>query len=155
MNSKQPLNDTWLFWNAERIEEFPHASENDYTCATADGDDEKSEQGPSPAAMMEDLLLYVGGVSAALVGMGLVILIGSFVSAYSDLNGADASDRVVVLAQPYLSLQRSARSGKSAPPEAIVLEPARSRTASGVSGTQFAARDLAASRRVSKGFEGE
>ena len=96
MNGKQPLNDSWLFWNAERLEEFPHVSENDYTCATADTAAKACEQGPSPSAVLEDLLLYIGGASAALAGMGLVILIGSFVSAYSALNGADASHRAAV-----------------------------------------------------------
>ncbi len=131
MNSKQPLDDTWLFWNAERLEEFPHVSENDYTCATDDGDAEEGKQGPSPAAILAHLLLYVGGVSAALVGVGLVVLIGSFISAYSALNAADARERAAVPGQPYLSLQRSAPPGKTVPREAIVFVPSRPRTASG------------------------
>lgn len=124
MSSRQPLNDSWLFWNAERLEEFPHVSEDDCTCASAGSGAEEGDQGARRPAVLENLLLYVGGVSAALVGVGLVLLIGSFLSAYSALNDADASGQAALPARPHLSLRHSAPSAKVVLPEAIVSEPA-------------------------------
>ncbi len=129
MKYKQPLNDTWMFWNAERLDEYPHVSANELACATADDDQEDGEQESSRLAGLELFLLYVGGVSAAMVGMGLVVLIGSFISAYSALNGPAASEQATAPAHPSLSLQHPAPSAKASLPEAIVLEPARSGTA--------------------------
>jgi hypothetical protein len=135
MKSRQPLNDTWLFWNAERLEEFPHVPENDYAPATVDGDPEGGSRGSSPRAMFEALLLYVGGVSAAMVGVGLVIMIGSFISAYAALNGSDDSRYGDVSAPTHLSLQRPAPLAKSAPPEPTGFGAATTGTAPGEEGS--------------------
>lgn len=129
MNGKQPLNDAWMFWNAEHLDEYPQVSEVGHEQAAADEDPEHSGGASSRTAMLELLLLYVGGVSAAVAGMGLVILIGSFLSAYSALNAPVAAERATAPANPYLSLDRPAASAKAGLPEAIVLEPAVSGTA--------------------------
>lgn len=131
MNSRQPLNDSWLFWNAERLEEFPHVCEDDHACAPADGDADDGEGGSARLAMLEDLLLYVAGVSAAMTGVGLAVLIGSFISAYAALNSPDAADRAAVPAPPYQSLERSAPHAGLTVPEAIEIEPAKPGTAPG------------------------
>lgn len=131
MSSKQPMNDAWLFWDAERIEDFPHASDDGYPRTADERDDESDEQASSRRALVESLLLYVGGISAALAGVGLVILIGSFLSAYSALSGPLASQDAVAPMQPYLSLQRPAPEANAPRGESIVLEPARSDSAPG------------------------
>jgi len=148
MKSKQPLNDSWLFWNAERLEDFPHVSERDYACATVQGDAEEGEHDSSRPAMVEDLLLCVGGVSAAIMGVGLAALIGSFISAYSALNGSGESRHAAVPPRPYLSHQRAAPSAKSVPPKAIVLGPASAGTLPGGRQDRPAAPALPATRRV-------
>ncbi len=129
MSSKQPLNDTWLFWDAERIDDFPHASDDDYGRTANHRDNESDEQESSQLALVENLLLCVGGISAAMAGMGLVILIGSFLSAYSALNGPLAGEEAVAPTQPYLSLQRPAPEAQMPPPPSIVLEPSESESA--------------------------
>lgn len=131
MNGKQPLNDTWLFWNAERLEEFPHVCENDHACAPADGVADDGERESSVSSLLGELFLYVAGVSAAMMGIGLAVLIGSFISAYSALNSPDAAERAAVPAQPSPGLERSAPHAKLTSPEAIVIEPAKSGTAPG------------------------
>ncbi|MDH3317505.1 MAG: hypothetical protein OER43_17275 [Gammaproteobacteria bacterium] len=125
MNCKQPLDDTWLFWNPERVDEFPHAADDDHVGAPADCDDDE-ERGSAALDLLEDLLLYVAGVSAAMVGVGLAVLIGSFISAYSALNSPGAWERAAVPAQPFLSLERPKQSPDVSAPEAIVIEPATS-----------------------------
>ncbi|MDX1528985.1 MAG: hypothetical protein R3337_10190, partial [Gammaproteobacteria bacterium] len=76
--------------------------------------------------MLAELLLYVGGASAAMAGVGLVILIASFISAYSALSTPVAAERAGLPDQPYLSLERPARDAQTLPPQSIVLDPAGS-----------------------------
>lgn len=128
MNCKQPLDDTWLFWNPERLDEFPHVADDDHVGAPANCDDDE-ERRSATLDLLEDVLLYVAGVSAAMVGVGLAVLIGSFISAYSALNSPGPWERAAVPAQPYLSLERPAQSPEASAPEAIVIEPARAETA--------------------------
>ena len=127
MRSRQPLNDTWLFWNAERIEDFPHVPDDDYACVTRESEaaEEEDEQAHSRREILAELLLYVGGASAAMAGVALVILIASFLSAYSALS-APSAGRAGMPEQPYLSLQRPAPGAQRRPPRSIVLEPAGS-----------------------------
>ncbi len=129
MNCKQPLDDTWLFWNPERLDEFPHIADDDHVGAPADCDDD--ERGSAALDLLEDVLLYVAGVSAAMVGVGLAVLIGSFISAYSALNSPGPWERAAVPEQPYLSLEHPEESPEASAPEAIVIEPARAETAGG------------------------
>lgn len=129
MIGKQPLDDSWMFWNAEHLDEYPDISENEHEHVTADDEHENGNPGSDRLAMLEVVLLYVGGVSAAMVGMGLVVLIGSFISAYSALNAPATGGQATVPAQPYLSLERPSTSAKARAPEAIVLEPAVTGTA--------------------------
>ena len=131
MSHKKPLDDAWFFWDAERVDEFPHFSDNDCTRETAHDDAAHNARERPRPAMLEDLMLYVGGIGAALLGMGLVILIGSFISAYSALNGAGAGERAEWPTQPYLSFKRPAPAGVDAPRRTAPLEPAPSATAAG------------------------
>ena len=126
MKRTQPLDDTWLFWNAERIEDFPHVPDDDYAGASDEGESEETgedEQARSRREMLAELLLYVGGASAAMAGVGLVILIASFISAYSALSTPAAAERAGFLEQPYLSLGRPAPDAQTPPLRSIVLEP--------------------------------
>ncbi len=129
MSSKQPLSDAWLFWDAERIEDFPHASDDDYAPTPNERDDESDDQESSRLALVENLLLYIGGISAAMAGVGLVILIGSFLSAYSALNRPLAGEEAVAPLQPYLSLQRPMPDAQMPPLPSLVLEPSESESA--------------------------
>ncbi len=128
MKRTHPLDDTWLFWNAERIEDFPHVLDDDYARGTREGESEETEEDEQAlwrGETLAELLLYVGGASAAMAGVGLVILIASFISAYSALS-TPAGERAGFLEQPYLSLKRPAPDAQSRPPRSIVLEPAGS-----------------------------
>ncbi len=127
MKHTQPLNDSWLFWNAERIEDFPHVADDDYAGAIGEGEseaaEEEDEQAHSRREMLAELLLYVGGASAAMAGVGLVILIASFISAYSALSTPAAGEQARLLEQPYLSLKRPVPDAQTLPSPSIVLEP--------------------------------
>ena len=132
MTRTQPLDDTWLFWNAERIEDFPHIPDDDYAGATGEGESEaleEEEQAHLRREMLAELLLYVGGASAAMAGVGLVILIASFISAYSALRTPAVGERAGLPEEPYLSLKRPTVDAQRPPPRSIVLEPAGSGTA--------------------------
>ncbi len=126
MKHTQPLNDSWLFWNAERIEEFPHVSEDDDAKGFAERDAGSGEKKPTVVDMLEDLLLYLAGISAAVVGLGLAILFGSFISAYSALNNTAPTDRAAAVAAPSLSLQQSSPHLSAAPSRAGLTEPTES-----------------------------
>ena len=116
MRTNRLLSDDWLYWNAERLEEFPHGDRNDYAGAAPEADDANEETESRMLSLLEDFLLYVAGVSAAMVGVGFAVLIGSFISAYSALNSPGAMVRAQAAPQAYSRQD----------PE-IALEPAAAR----------------------------
>jgi hypothetical protein len=130
MSGKPPLDDRWLYWNAERLDDFPHVAEDDYACAIAEAA-AGGDSGSPRRTGREDLLLYVGGVSAAVAGVVLVITIGSFISAYSALSGSGEGRRGEAPGGTYLGLQRPAGSAQTSPPAAMVGEPGRAGQATG------------------------
>lgn len=132
MTTKRPLNDAWLFWDAERLERFPHSSESDHVHAPAAGDDDAPAT-PLRVRLLEDVVLYVAGISAAMAGVGFALLVGSFLSAYAALNDAAPQTDARLLAPP-AGIERPAHTGagdRVAPAPARVDAGLRARTPAG------------------------
>ncbi len=86
MDRRRPLSDAWLVWDAERLEGYPHS---DGPAARLDESAPAGQHGrarkPLGQRLLHDVLLYGAGVASALFGVGLALLLGSFISAYSVL----------------------------------------------------------------------
>lgn len=107
MGRLRPLSDTWLFWDAERLESYPHSDGDsresaDTTTARVEGPPRE----PLRVRLLEDLLIYVAGIASALIGVGLVLLLGSFLSAYSVLSEVNRASGESIVAYPSLKVDR-------------------------------------------------
>ncbi len=124
MIHKQPLNDSWLFWNPERLAEFPHGSEADHVAQPlTEPLDQDAPEESYGFSLLEDLVVYVAGISAAMVGVALAVLIASFISAYSVLNDAAARNPGVAAMPGHARLEQAAdragHGGPELPPAAL------------------------------------
>ena len=101
MYRRRPLSDAWLFWDAERLDGYPHS---DGTVPgsegfTRSGRHRRARQ-PLRLRLLQDILLYGAGVASALLGVGLAVLLGSFISAYSVLSEVDREDSGPIVEYP-------------------------------------------------------
>lgn len=108
MGRLKPLSDAWLYWDAERLEGYPHSDGDsresaDTTTARVEGPPRK----PLRVRLLEDLLIYVAGIASALIGVGLALLLGSFLSAYSVLSEVNRASGESIVAYPSMKAGRS------------------------------------------------
>ena len=90
MGSLKPLSDAWLFWDAERLDAYPHSDSGPEAGEESVTESDAADPpGPLRLRLFEHLLVYVAGIASALVGMGLAIMLGSFVHAYSVLSAVN------------------------------------------------------------------
>lgn len=109
MEQRRPLNDAWLYWDAERLEGFPHSDGGAFDCEhTARGDAGGGPRRPLRLRLTQDILLYAAGVASALFGVGLAVLLGSFISAYSVLTEVSRSGIEPIIDYPSMSSDKIA-----------------------------------------------
>lgn len=103
MERLKPLSDAWLFWDAERLDNYPH-SENDPPARreTGAGPGEVSMRKLLPRRPFGNHLICAAGVVAVMFVVGLAALLGSFLSAYTMLSEtrSRAGARVIGDASP-------------------------------------------------------
>jgi len=107
MGQRRPLSDAWLFWDAERLESYPHSGSTGADARQpAQGPISETPGKPLRLRLLEDLLLYFAGVASAMVGVGLALLLGSFISAYSVLTDVKPASDESIVDYPALNLDK-------------------------------------------------
>lgn len=101
----KPLSDAWLFWDAERLEAYPHSDSGPEACEDSVTESDAADPpGPLRLRLFEHLLVYVAGIASALVGMGLAVMLGSFVHAYGVLSAVNQGATNPVVDYPSLNV---------------------------------------------------
>lgn len=85
MTKQKHLNDAWLYWDPEQMDTFPHSSMAHPQTSERTPRETGKRAKPLQLRLFEDVVLYAAGLASAIAGIGLVILLGSFISAYSVL----------------------------------------------------------------------
>lgn len=92
MGRLRPLSDAWLYWDAERLEGFPHSDSAHQDALPPEADLQRHDPRKTlRLRLLEDLLIYGAGIVSALLGMGLAVLLGSFIATYSALSEVNRS----------------------------------------------------------------